>query len=68
MVSTDMVNTEKEKKMSQMFIQFVERLAEMFPKQNYQSRLEQYLSTKSIQSVADVEHWQRQYDNNRNFS
>ena len=69
MVSTDMVNIEKEKKMSQMFIQFVERLAEMFPKQNYQSRLEQYLSTKSIQSVSDVEHWQRQYDNNlnRNF-
>ena len=56
--------------MSQMFIQLVERLAEMFPKQNYQSRLEQYLSTKSIQSVSDVEHWQRQYDNNlnRNFS
>ena len=69
MVSTDMVNTEKEKKMSQMFIQFVERLAEMFPKQNYQSRLEQYLSTKSIQSVSDVEYWQRQYDqqSDRNF-
>jgi hypothetical protein len=54
--------------MSQMFIQLVERLAEMFPKQNYQSRLDQYLSTKSIQSIADLEHWQRQYDNNnRNF-
>jgi hypothetical protein len=50
--------------MSQMFIQLVERLAEMFPTQNYQSRLEQYLGTKSIQSIADLEHWQRQYDNN----
>jgi hypothetical protein len=65
-----MVNTEKEKKMSQMFIQFVERLAEMFPKQNYQTRLEQYLSTKCIQSASDVEFWQRQYDkdSNRNFA
>ena len=65
-----MVNTEKEKKMSQIFIQFVERLAEMFPKQGYQTRLEQYLSTKCIQSVADVEYWQRQYDkqSDRNFA
>jgi hypothetical protein len=56
--------------MSQMFIQFIERLAEMFPKQNYQTRLEQYLSTKCIQSVSDVEYWQRQYDKNsdRNFA
>jgi hypothetical protein len=55
--------------MSQMFIQFIERLAEMFPKQNYQSRLEQYLSTKSIASASDVEYWQRQYDkqSDRNF-
>jgi len=65
-----MVNTEKEKKMSQMFIQFIERLAEMFPKQNYQSRLEQYLSTKCITSASDVEYWQRQYDkqSERNFA
>ena len=55
--------------MSQMFIQFIERLAEMFPKQGYQSRLEEYLSTKNITSTADVEYWQRQYDqqSNRNF-
>lgn len=51
--------------MSQMFIQLVERLAEMFPKQNYQSRLDQYLSTKSIQNTADVEHWVRQFDRNQ---
>ena len=56
--------------MSQMFIQFIERLAEMFPKQNYQSRLEQYLSTKCIASAADLEYWQRQYDkqSDRNFA
>jgi hypothetical protein len=56
--------------MSQMFIQFIERLAEMFPKQNYQSRLEQYLNTKCIQSTADVEYWERQYNkhSDRNFA
>jgi len=56
--------------MSQMFIQFIERLAEMFPKQGYQSRLEQYLNTKCITSTADVEYWQRQYNNrsDRNFA
>jgi hypothetical protein len=55
--------------MSQMFIQLVERLAEMFPKQNYQSRLEQYLSTKCIASASDVEYWSRQYhkQSDRNF-
>jgi hypothetical protein len=56
--------------MSQMFIQLVERLVEMFPKQNYQPRLEQYLSTKCIASEADVEYWQRQYNkqSDRNFA
>ena len=56
--------------MSQMFIQLVERLVEMFPKQNYQSRLEQYLNTKCIASEADVEYWQRQYhkQSDRNFA
>jgi len=55
--------------MSQMFVQLLERLAEMFPKQDYQSRLEQYLNTKCIQSAADVEYWQSQFDKTsvRNF-
>lgn len=48
--------------MSQMFLKFLERLAEMFPEQSYQTRLEQYLSTKGVQSASDVEYWQRQYD------
>ena len=50
--------------MSQLMTQLLERLAEMFPKQNYQSRLEQYLNSKHVQSVADVEHWTRQYEKN----
>jgi hypothetical protein len=47
----------------------LERLAEMFPKQNYQSRLDRYLNSKRIQSTAELEHWMRQYDKNdeRNF-
>lgn len=56
--------------MSQMFAKFLERLAEMFPEQSYQTRLEQYLSTKCIQSASDVEYWCRQYDkhSDRNFA
>ena len=55
--------------MSQLITQLLERLAEMFPTQDYQTRLENYLSTKCIQSPADVDYWSRQYDKNheRNF-
>ena len=40
----------------------LERLAEMFPKQNYQTRLEQYIMSKNPTNAADVDYWQRQYD------
>ena len=40
----------------------VERLAEMFPKQNYQSRLDSYLNSKNIQDASDVERWTREFD------
>jgi hypothetical protein len=40
----------------------IERLAEMFPSQNYQSRLDSFLASKNVQDVADVEHWTREYD------
>jgi len=55
--------------MTAKIVQLLERLAEMFPQQNYQSRLEQYLNTKSIASSADVEYWIKQYDkqSDRNF-
>jgi len=48
--------------MSQLMTQLLERLAEMFPGQDYQTRLEQFISSKYPQSVGDVEYWQRQYD------
>jgi hypothetical protein len=50
--------------MSQLMTKLLERLAEMFPKQNYQSRLDYYLTSKNVQNVADVEYWTRQYEKN----
>ncbi len=40
----------------------VERLAEMFPSQNYQTRLDSFLASKNVQDVSDVDHWIREYD------
>lgn len=44
------------------FYSMLERLAEMFPKQTYQSKLERYLATKNVKCPADVEHWSKQYE------
>jgi len=43
-------------------IKLLERLSEMFPKQDYQSRLEEYIKSKNPTSPGDVEYWQREYD------
>lgn len=43
----------------------LEKLAEMFPKQNYQSRLERYLAQKHITSTGDAEYWTREYERNQ---
>jgi len=40
----------------------IERLAEMFPSQNYQNKLEAFLASKNVQDVSDVDHWTREYD------
>jgi hypothetical protein len=37
-----------------MIARLLERLAEMFPKQDYQSRLERYLQSKNLQNEAEV--------------
>lgn len=47
--------------MSELMTQLLERLAEMFPKQNYQSRLEQYIASRRPTSAADIEMLERQY-------
>jgi len=40
----------------------LQRLAEMFPKQDYHTRLERYLSSKNIKCISDVEHWAKQFE------
>jgi hypothetical protein len=40
----------------------LERLAEMFPKQDYQTKLDAFLTSKNVKNMADVEHWTREYD------
>jgi len=40
----------------------IERLAEMFPGQQYQSRLEQYINSKNPTNAAEIDYWQRQYE------
>ena len=44
-----------------MLANILKRLAEMFPQQDYQSRLEQYISSRYTKSAADVEYFERQY-------
>ena len=39
----------------------LERLAEIFPGSDYQSRMENYIANRRPQNAADVEHLQRQY-------
>ncbi len=46
----------------------VERLAEMFPKQNYQSKLDAYLNSKNIKDISDVENLIREFDRKGSYS
>lgn len=48
--------------LSAKMLTLLERLAEMFPKQHYQSELEHYIASKFPQNAADVEHWSREYE------
>ena len=49
------------KYISEQMIRIMERLTEMFPGSDYQSRLDAYLSTKSITDTAQLETYIRQY-------
>ncbi len=40
----------------------LERLAEMFPKQHYQSELERYISNRHPQHATDVEHFTKEFE------
>ena len=50
------------KTLSIKMLALLERLADMFPRQPYQSRLEQYINSKNPSNAADVDYWQRQYE------
>jgi hypothetical protein len=54
--------------MTQKMASLLERLAEMFPQQTYQTRLEAYLSQHQIDNPARLEHLQRQFDQNQQRS
>ena len=43
-------------------INMLEKLAEMFPKQDYHSRLDRYISSRQPKNTADVEYLQRQFE------
>jgi urease accessory protein UreF len=50
--------------LSQMMLNILERLAEMFPKDGYQSRLETYLRTKSITDAATLDNYIKEFTYN----
>jgi hypothetical protein len=51
-------------KLTTQMTSLLERLAEMFPDQNYQSRLDTYLSTKGITDAAQLESYIQQFNYN----
>ena len=48
-----------------MLANLLKRLARVFQNNDYQSRMEQYITNRHPQSTADVEHWERQYHYDR---
>jgi hypothetical protein len=51
-------------KLTTQMTSLLERLAEMFPDQNYQTKLDQYLSTKGITDAAQLESYIQQFNHN----
>ena len=47
---------------STIMLNILERLAEMFPKDGYQTRLEAYLSTKSITDAATLDSYIKEFE------
>lgn len=50
------------KYISDQMIKIMERLAEMFPKQHYQSELDSYISARRPLNAADVEHYTKEFE------
>ena len=49
---------------SQIMLNIIERLSEMFPKDSYQNRLETYLRTKSITDAATLDNYIKEFTYN----
>jgi hypothetical protein len=50
------------KYISDKMLSLLERLAEMFPRQHYQSELDRYISSRFPQNAADVEHFTKEFE------
>ena len=55
------------KYLSNKMLAIMERLSEMFPGSTYQTRLEQYITSKNPTNAADVDYWQRQYESEAKY-
>jgi hypothetical protein len=55
----------KMKYISEKMLAILERLSEMFPGSSYQSRLDEYLSTKGITDAAQLENYIRQFNSQK---
>jgi hypothetical protein len=53
------------KYISEKMLAILERLSEMFPGSNYQSRLDDYLSTKGITDAAQLEHYLQKFNSQK---
>jgi hypothetical protein len=53
------------KYISEKMLAILERLSEMFPGSSYQTRLDQYLSTKGITDAAQLETYIRQFNSQK---
>ena len=50
------------KYLSEQMFRMLERLAEMFPKQHYQSELDRYITSRYPQNASDVEHFTKEFE------
>ena len=50
---------------SNKMLSILERLAEMFPNSSYQTRLDQYLSTKGITNAVQLENYIQQFNSQK---
>ncbi len=50
------------KTLSEQMAGLLERLAEMFPKQHYQSELDRYVTSRRPTNAAEVEHFTKEFE------